>query len=159
MLDTGKNIAESWETLVLQQGLLKRGYRDVQMFPVGTPELKLPDGFGRVENERGVFHYNPERINPADILELSKIGHENEFLDLGPVSKPEVELHLRQGFFPIIITEYSFDGIEVRTVAGSTKTLKEQFNYVHSTRQPGSLIAVNSPPQRLVDNWRKKHGT
>jgi hypothetical protein len=88
--DTGLCIPESRRTLELQQEQLKAGKRDVQMFPVGTRELPLPDRLSRFQNERGVFHFHADRISADEIARLSAQGRENVFLMLGPYSKPEI---------------------------------------------------------------------
>jgi hypothetical protein len=147
--DTGQNAQETPETLAEQQRHLTEGNRMVQMFPAGTSELELPPDMRRTSNERGAFHYDPRRITDQEILDLSRQGRENEFLGLGPISKPEVEARVARGEQPVAITEYTPDGIEVRSAAGTNKTAAEQKKFFEETKRPGNLIAVGPPPSRV----------
>lgn len=143
MLDTGHNKAERKETLLYQQRQLVEGTRDVQMFPAKTRELPLPDGMVRIENARGVFHFNPNKIAKEHILTLSSFGCENEFLNLGPYNKSAIEKRVQKGEKPIVITEYTAGGIEVRTAVGTEDTLNEQLDYFNSTKHRSNRIAVD----------------
>lgn len=149
MLDTGKCAPESLMTLLLQQADLITGGRDVQMFPTGTKELFLPDGLGRFENERGVFHFRPDRVSAETIAELSNKGRENEFLKLGPYSKVEIDQRFKNGERLVFITEYTPAGTEVRCAGGTDKTLAEQLVYFESTKEQGNTIKVGAPPRRV----------
>jgi|SRR5882724_1686780 len=158
MEDTGKNAPESPETLHLQQSQLVRGLRNVQMFPVGTIELELPFGFCRCDNSRGVFHYNPEKIDFFKIDVLSHIGRENEFLNLGPYSKTDIERRCLAGEELKYITEYTDFGIEVRSAVGVASTLEEQYWYFENTREPGNTIVIGNPPDRVLLHLAKLKG-
>ena len=105
--DTGQNAQETPETLQHQQRDLRDGRRPVQMFPAGTEGLPAPPGFHATTNERGTFHYDPTKITEDEIHDLSRQGRENEFLELGPVSKAEVEERVARGEKPVAITEYT----------------------------------------------------
>lgn len=153
MLDTGDNIPESIETLRLQQGDLISGHRHVQMFPVGTEELDLPQGMERVTNARGVFHYNPTYITRDTILDLSEIGCENIFLNLGPFSKFEIDERLRAGEIPVGITEYTHDGVEVRAAAGTSGTKALQLAYFELTKRPDATVVLELP-RRVLEKLR-----
>lgn len=148
-VDTGTNIQESAATLNLQQAALVAGRRSVQMFPLGTPELPLPDGMHRFVNHRGIFHYNPTMIDRKKIAELSAQGRENVFLNLGPYSKYEVALMKLAGAQLVYITEYTYDGIELRSALGTDRTAEEQCQYFEQTKEPGSTIVVGEPPARI----------
>ncbi len=148
-LDTGTNVKESTATLALQQEALIGGRRSTQMFPLGTPELPLPDGMKRFVNHRGVFHFNPTMIDRQKIAELSAQGRENLFLNLGPYSKYEIALMKLAGASLVYITEYSYDGIELRSALGTDKTADEQRQYFESSKEPGSTIVVGEPPARI----------
>jgi len=150
-LDTGLNRPEAFTTLWLQQLRLISGKRDVQMFPAGTPELMLPNGMRRVENARGVFHYNPRRINEDNVLTLSHYGRENEFLELGPYSKSDVLRHHQCGEVVTTITEYTPAGIEVRTAIGTASTLPKQIEYFEKTKEAGNKVVVGVPPERVKE--------
>jgi hypothetical protein len=119
------------------------------MFPIGTPELPLPDGMKRVVNHRGVFHYNPDKISEKDVLELSLYGHENEYLELGPFSKPEIATRLKHGEEFITIAEYTPAGVEVRTAAGTNKTIAVQKEYFERTKEPENTIWCGAIPLRV----------
>lgn len=135
-------IPERSRTLELQQAALKRGTRDVQMFPLGTSELPVPDGFARHSTPRGVFHFRKERISPQQIDALSSQGRENEFLNLGPYSKADIAARLCAGERALCITEYTPEGIELRSAAGSDSTVEQQRDYFERTKEPGSMIVV-----------------
>ncbi|MDA9437253.1 hypothetical protein [Bradyrhizobium sp. CCBAU 51627] len=142
--DIGQCIPERAATLALQQAQLLAGKRDVQMFPVGTTELPTPIGFARHENARGVFHYRSNAISAEVIEALSEQGRENEFLMLGPISKAEVAKRILAGETLLSLTEYTPDGIEVRSAAGTNKTINEQHNYFERTKEPGNAIVVDA---------------
>lgn len=158
MLDTGINVPETWETLQAQQRTLIAGQRPVQMFPIGTKELSLPDGMERYVNMRGIFHFNPVKIDRKTIAIKSEQGRENEFLMLGPYSKPEIFARLDQGEAPAVIIEYASDGTELRSAAGTTNTLKEQQAYFELTKQRGSKIIAGTDfaqlPPRVIERMQ-----
>ena len=141
-LDTGLCVPESHSTLCIQQEQLKAGIRDVQMFPLGTTELPLPQGLRRFENSRGVFHFQADKISAETIAELSSAGRENEFLNLGPYSKPVIAQRVRAGERLLSVTEYSSHGVEVRSAAGTDSTINEQREYFDITKQPGNSVVV-----------------
>lgn len=144
-------IQESDETLFRQQRLLKKGSRDVQMFPIGTRELQLLDGFKRHKNFAGVFHYNPNKVEPDRIDFCCLRGRENELLKLGPFSKLDVLERLTNGECHVFITEYDEDGIELRSAVGSDTLVDMQKAYFERTKEPGSVIVVGDPPPRVLD--------
>lgn len=146
-LDTGQCVPETAATLAVQQAQLIAGKRPVQMFPIGTPELPRPDGMGRYQNTRGVFHYRPLAIHAGTIDALSAEGRENEFLMLGPISKSEVARRVIAGESLLCVTEYTPDGIEVRSAAGTDKTIDEQREYFERTKEPENAITVGEMPQ------------
>lgn len=148
MLDTGKNAQESFETLRAQQAQLIAGRRPAQMFPRGTVELPLPDGFERHENDRGVFHF--KYLTPSLINRLSAEGCENEILLLGPFSKPDIEYRLLLGERVNAITEYTADGHELRSAACTETTMPEQMAYFERTREPGGRIEIGKPPRITI---------
>jgi hypothetical protein len=155
MLDTGKCVPESMETLLLQQKQLVEGRRPAQMFPKGTPELPLPKGFARFENFRGVFHYDVRKIYAVEIDKLSMAGRENTFLMLGPYSKPEIDMMVANGDRYACVTEMTPEGIELRSAMGTDKTINEQRMYFERTKEPGNIVAVDALPER-VTKWLAK---
>lgn len=154
MTDTGRNVAESLETLRRQQSALKRGHRAVQMFPVGTPELPLPDGLYRIENHRGVFHYNPQKITAQSILKLSAQERENELLGLGPFSKREIVERVMAGERALTVMEIAPDGTEIKSAVGTTTTAAAQAEYLEKTREPENEIIFVQFPPRVVNKLR-----
>jgi hypothetical protein len=144
--DTGQCVPETIATLAVQQRQLVAGKRDVQMFPIGTPELPLPSGFARYQGERGVFHFRSDAIHAGTIAALSGEGRENEFLMLGPFGKPEIAKRLLAGESLICVTEYTPEGVEIRSAAGTDKTINEQRDYFERTKEPGSTIAIGEMP-------------
>lgn len=145
-MDTGQCVPESLATLAVQQAQLVAGKRKVQMFPVGTAELPLPAGMDRHQNERGVFHFRPDEISAGTIAALSGEGRENEFLMLGPISKPEVARRIMAGESLLCITEAEPDGTEVRSAAGTDKTIDEQREYFERTKEIGNAITIGEMP-------------
>lgn len=155
MYDTGKCAPESVATLKLQQDQLIRGKRPVQMFPIGTEELKLPVGFERHANERGVFHFNPALINKGDVDSLSLNGKENTFLNLGPYNKEDVLRRTIMGEKLTYVTEFAIDDIEIRCAVVSTGTAKEVLSYFEKTKEPGSRITIGVLPNRVISHLQK----
>jgi hypothetical protein len=148
-LDTGICAPETPETLLLQQNQLIRRKRPSQMFPRGTSELPLPLGFARYENVRGIYHFGG--IEVETIMDLSGRGRENEILLLGPFSKYDVALRLRDGEKVTYITEY-IGSTELRCAIGSDGTIDRQFEYFEKTREPDGVIVVGECPIR-VTKW------
>jgi len=157
-MDTGKCAPESQETLRIQQSQLMRGLRNVQMFPVGTIELELPFGFSRCDNARGVFHYNPKKIDSFKIGMLSHLERENEFLNLGPYNKADIARRCLAGEGLKFITEYTDDSVEVRCAAGVDSTLEVQCRYFEQTKEPENIIVVGFPPNRVSLHLAKLKG-
>lgn len=153
-LDTGICAPESAATLLRQQRQLLAGNRDVQMFPVGTDELALPEGIARHENERGVFHFRRARISPAVIETLSNLGRENEFLNLGPYSKSDIAQRAMAGEKVTCVAEYGRDGTELRCAAASDGTLARQVAYFQQTREPDGVVVVGKYPTRVLSRER-----
>jgi hypothetical protein len=155
-LDTCACVPESYETLRRQQEQLQEGKRAAQMFPWGTKELPIPQGFRRFENNRGVFHFNPELIDRDTIRNLSKRGQENKFLNLGTVDKYEVALRILNGEKALYVTEYSADGVELRSAVGTDTTVATQSKYFEATKEPGSKIVIGPPPERVSKHMEGK---
>jgi hypothetical protein len=148
-LDTGLCAPESIETLRLQQWQLIRGKRNAQMFPKGTIELNLPDECERYENNRGIYHFR--NVLVETIMLLSKYGRENEILMLGPFSKYDIAVRLRNGEASTCITEY-ISGTELRCAIGTNRTIHEQHKYFETTKEPNGVIVVGECPER-VTRW------
>lgn len=148
-LDTGLCVPESLQTLLIQRRQLVRGDRNVQMFPIGTVELNVPQGFMRHVNFRGVFHYNPDEITPDTIDLASLNGRENEFLLLGPYSKNDIAKRVSKGEEVTCVMEITLDGVEIRTTAATNRTVKRQADYFEQTKEPDSLILVGVYPDRI----------
>lgn len=122
------------------------------MFPVGTNELPVPDGFERCVTDRGVFHFNAAAITAEEIGALSAAGRENLFLNLGPYSKEDVVLRSAlSGGQIVCLTEYTQDGVEVRCAIGTNQTLPEQWAYFEQTKEPFSTLAVEPLTKRVAD--------
>ncbi|PAW75177.1 MAG: hypothetical protein B9S38_02505 [Verrucomicrobiia bacterium Tous-C4TDCM] len=156
-LDTGKNIPESAATLKAQQEQLIAGKRPAQMFPTGTKELALPQGFERVETERGVFHYDPKQLTADDILTKSKNGRENELLNLGPASKADVDQRVAKGESRVAVTERAADGTEIRTAVATDATADAVAKEFEKNKSAGSKIAVE-PLDRVPAERRAAQG-
>jgi hypothetical protein len=158
-LDTGKNIPESPQTLQLQQQQLVGGLRPAQMFPLGTPELPLPEGMRRLETPRGVFHYNPFVISAADVQKAAATGRENEILGLGPHSKADVETVARQtGESPMVLMERSPSGAEVKGSLTVPSLARDQGAAVVASKTPGNTVSVEPLGQVLSDRTNHASG-
>ena len=155
ILDTGACRSESKETLLFQQQQLRFGKRNAQMFPIGTCELDLPDGFCRHSNIRGVFHFNSKRLTSDEIDFLSLQGRENEILNLGPYSKVDVARRIQDGEKTVFITEYTSEMLEIRSAVGTYGTITEQLLYFESSREDNSVIIIGPPPNRVLELWIK----
>lgn len=155
MIDTGENTQEDLVTLLEQQGRLIAGKRSAQMFPIGTMELTLPEGMHRAVNKRGVFHFNPHKITRQKLLSLSEQGRENEFLELGPYSKPEIMKRVQAGESLTTVCEYSASGVEIRTAIGTNKTVVEQEQYFKKTKADGSVVFCGGIPVRVQTELKK----
>lgn len=140
--DTGQCVPETAATLAVQRAQLVAGKRDVQMFPVGTAEMPIPDGFQRHQNARGVFHFRPDAISAEAIEALSADGRENEFLMLGPFGKSEVAKRILAGESLLCVTERTPEGTEVRSAAGTSTMINTQRDYFERTKEPGNTIAI-----------------
>lgn len=155
--DTGLCIPETADTLAIQQCQLLRGIRQVQMFPRGTVELPLPTGMGRYQNERGVFHFSPDRIAAGKIDALSGEGRENEFLMLGPIDKHEVAKRVIAGETLLCVTEHTPNNVEVRSAAGTDKTIDAQRDYFERTKEPNNTITISDLPRVLDARMQGVH--
>jgi hypothetical protein len=151
-LDTGRNVPESAKTLHEQQKQLLAGRRPAMMFPKGTAEIALPEGMQRVENERGVFHYNPEKVTADQIRTLSADGRENEILGLGPISKTiAMDRAKKDGEQLVAVTERTRDGTEVKLSIGTNVTAPLQVAALEASKSPGSKIAVEEIAPMIED--------
>jgi hypothetical protein len=158
-LDTGKNIPESPQTLQLQQQQLIGGLRPAQMFPLGTPELPLPEGMRRLETPRGVFHYNPFVISASDVQKAANSGRENEILGLGPHSKADVETVARQtGEPPMVLTERAPNGAEVKGSLTVPSLARDQGAAIEASKTPGNSVSVEPLGQVLSDRTNHASG-
>lgn len=151
MNDVGKNAPEDTATLLHQQNELMDGERFVQMFPTGTGEIPMLVGTERYVNDRGIFHYWPNKISKEEIEHLSSQGQENLMLRLGPYSKVDIAKRLENGEKLVFITEYSPMNVEIRSAAGTEQTCAEQLAYFEHTMHPGNHIEVGLPPARVQD--------
>lgn len=141
--DTGANLPETESSLVEQQKQVMAGRRPAQMFPNGTPELPVPQGLGRVVTARGVFHFNPDLVSAAQIVEASAEGRENEILGLGPMSKADVmEAAQRTGEKPVAITERTPFGAEVKASMTVPSAVMTQAPEILANKMPGNSVGI-----------------
>jgi len=141
-LDTGMNTPERPADLQAQQQQLARGDRAAQMFPLGTPELPLPEGMQRVETPRGVFHFDPRQITADEVLSASKAGRENDVLGLGPYSKPEVLERHAAGEPLAAMVERGPTGEELRGAVVTPSTAPETQAAMESAKSDGSAVRL-----------------
>lgn len=154
-LDTGQNVPESIETLQAQQEQLREGRRPAMMFPAGSQEaLSVPEGFARHENERGIFHFDPDQITAEKIDLLSSAGRENEILGLGSVSKPEAMARAAQGDALVSIVERDAAGNEVKGAVGNRSTAARTVAELEGSKTPGNLVSVENPEQTILGRLR-----
>ena len=154
-LDTGQNIPESQKTLQLQQQQLIDGRRPAQMFTDATTELPLPEGMQRVENDRGIFHFNPKLVTADEVLSASRDGRENEILGYGSVSKPDALARAAKTGEPLVaVTERAPDGTEVKSAVGTIGTAATQAAQLDAIKTPGNTVAVEPLGQSLIERRR-----
>ncbi len=149
-VDTGANVPETPATLQAQQDQVAQGNRKAVMYPSGTDVPPVPKGMKQTATPRGVFHYDPAQINPAQIKRLSAAGKENEILGLGPVDKAEAVARVNAGEPPVAVVERTPDGTEVRAAAGTENTAPAQVAAIEAVKTPGNTVAVEPPAQTLV---------
>lgn len=89
---------------------------------------------------------------------LSSFGRENEFLNLGPYSKNDVAQSMLEGAELTFITEYTSFGVEVRCAAGTNKTANAQREYFEMTKEPGNMVVVGAPPDRVALHLARMEG-
>jgi hypothetical protein len=94
-----------------------------------------------------VFHFRPEEISSSQIESLSRIGRENEILNLGPFSKADIVDRVNAGEQPLCLTERAASGTEIRSASATASTIPVQRQYFETTREPDSSIEVRG----LVD--------
>lgn len=153
--DTGLNLPEVVATLREQQKQLFGSKRLAQMFPKRTIELELLVGFDRVETERGIFHYNPVVIASEAIKALSAIERENILLGLGPYNKADIAKRVLKGETPLVVTERTPDGVEIKAAVGTKQTAPFQIQILEMSKSAGSLVSVETVDQVLL--WRRNN--
>lgn len=157
--DTGMNLPEGEQSLLAQQQQLLEGRRPAQMFPIGTPELPVPPGIGRVVTSRGVFHYNPDKITAEQIIQASAEGRENEILGLGPMSKADVvDAAAVSGERPVAISERNPAGAEVKASLSTPSTVAMQSRDILANKAPENTVAVEPVEAMLQDRIRERTG-
>lgn len=150
--DTGDNLPETLPTLLAQQNDLIAGRRPAQMFPVGTGELPLPDGMGRVETPRGTFHFHPARVTAKDVALSSLKRRENDVLGLGPLSKDDIRRVIaRTGERPLAVVERDADENEVKASVATPSTAEMQARGMAQDIGPDHRIGVEPLEGVLAD--------
>ena len=149
-LADSQTVPEAKPTLVAQQRQLMQGQRPAQMFPLGTPELPLPPGMKRVVTPKGVFHFDPLKVTAEAIRRAVALGHENEVLNLGAVSKNEAAVRTLGVEIPTTVVERQPDGTEVRAAAGTHATAPQQMIDMLRNKSSGSSLSVENPNQTIV---------
>lgn len=142
--DTGLNIPEIKETLLLQQQQMTSGKRKAQMFPIGTQELDLPDGLERVETPRGVFHFDPKVIQMEEVVQSSERHMENEILGFGPYNKEDIAKRVKSGEQLFVVTERSPDGVEIKAVAATKSTIPIQLLVLEASKLSDSIVSIET---------------
>lgn len=136
---------EPRQSLLAQQKQLREGYRRVQMFPKGHPELPLPKGYKRTKTKNGdVFHHHPS-VSSREIQVASNHGNENHLLDLGPINKHEAVRRVMAGEHPAAVVERDPHGAKVRGAAGTHVTAPYQLAAMERTKSPGHTVGYEDP--------------
>ncbi len=149
--DIGRTIPEAPETLAIQQNQVLTGKRPAVLYPVGTPVPALPEGLRQIDISAGTIHFNPAQIKPRAIVKADQAGALNEVLGLGPVSKNDAIRRVEAGEKPIVVTERTPEGIEIKAAAGTDQTAAAQVAALEQTKQPGNTIQVETPEAVLAD--------
>lgn len=139
--DTGRTAPEASRTLELQQKAVLEGRRPVMMFPSGTSELPVPAGLARLETPRGVFHYDPSKIDPATIEGASNQGRENEILGYGPKSKAEVMAEPDH----VAVVERAPDGTEVLAALATKGDAPGVMADMQARAGQGHTVTIDTP--------------
>jgi hypothetical protein len=147
--DTGMNFPEKKKTLLAQQRALLEGRQKAQMFPLGTDELDLPEGFSRLETPRGVFHFDPEQTSADEIARVSADGRENEVLGLGPASKADVAMRASAGEPVAAMVERDPAGDEVKAALVTPGTEPSARREMQARAAPDSRVVLE-PTERVV---------
>jgi hypothetical protein len=86
-----------------------------------------------------VFHFRPEEISSCQIESLSRIGRENEILNLGPFSKADIVDRVNAGEQPLCLTERAASGTEIRSASATASTIPVQRQYFETDQGAGQL--------------------
>lgn len=156
-IDTGANVAESAATLQAQQTELIEGRRTAMMFPAGSKELPLPEGFERLANERGIFHFDPDQISAERIRAASAAGRENEILGLGKYSKGDVDAHAAATGEPeVSVVERAADGTERKAAVSTPSLAPEVAQEMAQQAGPGASVKVEPVAQTLLERLKAR---
>src|SRR5690606_10019239 len=91
---------------------------------------------------RGIFHFDPAKIDADTIREASAAGRENELLGLGSIPKAEIMRREAAGEKPVAIVERTADGTEVRAAAGTEQTAQQQLAEMEKGKSKGNTVAI-----------------
>ena len=152
-LDTGKNVPETESTQHAQIAKVESGERPVMMFPRGTQPPERPVGVGMWQNDRGEFWYNPDHVTDEQLDQfkaLSKQGRENEFLNPGVPSKPEVDAAVAQGQTPAAVVTRDKDGNEVNAAYTTQEMAPATLKAMQDNAGPGEMAKVEDPAATIA---------
>lgn len=130
---------ENVATLKTQQDEMVAGKRPAMLFTPGDRELPVPDGFARMKTKEGVFHYDPEVIEPAEIALAVDQGTIGDVLNYGISAKPDLtEPHTA-------VVRRDAQGNEIEAVVTDQTHLSQVLARQGERAEPGQTIATESP--------------
>lgn len=141
ILDSLRPTPEKPITLQTQQQEMVDGKRDAMLFTPGTTELPVPEGFDRLKTSAGIFHYNPDEIEPEEIKLAVDQGSIGDILDYGISSKPD----LTQPHTAVVRRDAQ--GNEIESVVTDQYHLPQVLSKVGERTEPGQTVATESPEQ------------
>lgn len=141
---------ETKATLLLQQKALIEGRRPCMMFPTGTEPLPLPAGMDTVTTGRGIFHFNPEEMDPVSIVAASDAGEENLLLGLGPYCKADVLKMAAEGNPVMCVVERAPDGTEVLAALTIEAWADEVQEIMERNAADGHTVEIETVEQVLA---------
>lgn len=153
-------VPESLATLLHQQFQLENGKRPVMVFPIEEygnirERLPLPKGMDYFICSYGIFHFNPNWINPETIIEALKMDTIGQWLLLGPYSKADIQAMIDDGEQECAIVERTPMEVEVRAAWSCERVAGKVFSYFFETRDPGNAITIETCENVL--HWRRTH--
>lgn len=160
-----QSVTEPRSTLDLQKQSVLNNTREMMVYPRGdgfTPLSKdeKANGLRSIKYKDDIYVYNkdgPSKLTYNDTLKKIAKGDVNDLLGYGPVTKEEAVARTAQGETPLVVTERTPDGIEVKAAAGTDQTVERQVPALEKTKAaPENTIQVEKPEQTIGERFKAK---